>query len=335
MAFNKRTVLIAIVVVGLAVVLVAGIGFRGRRETVASRSAAAFREALRKGEPLGPSAHGGHGGSPVTESEMSEHGMSPPGASGSEKAMPGMSMPGRAASDHAGMQHGTSGMPPMGSAAPGHAGMQHGMAGMQHGTTGMQHGTTGMPPTGTPAAGHAGMQHGATGIQTGIAGMPPADSASGSMSAGTPAALPKAAQASPGQPARTLQADPLDQPAETSVVDATRSLEMAREMGGMAGMEHGATSYRQLDAGRDSATTGPEGESVPPESSGTPKTGAPAPHHHGMQHASPQASPTPVPRPKPPSTERKPSTPESAPTHPPHHHSGGSGDGAGENGGSR
>jgi hypothetical protein len=284
MAFNKRTVLVAVVAVGLAIVLVAGVGFRGRRETVASRSAAALREALRKGEPVGASAHGGHGGSQTTNSDMSGHGMSPSGASGRGNAMPGMSMPGMATSGHAGMQ-------------PGMAGMQHGTTGTQPGMPGMQHGMTGMPTAGKPQ---------------------------GSMSSGTSTvALPKAAEALPGQPAGTLRPDSLDQPAETSVLDATHAQEMASEMGGMAGMEHGGTSYRQLDAGRDSATAMPGGESIPPESSVTPRTGAPSSHHHGMQHGLPQPAPTPVPRQKPPSSERKPSTPPIAPTHPPHHHSGG------------
>ncbi|MFN2387713.1 MAG: hypothetical protein ABR576_15760 [Thermoanaerobaculia bacterium] len=115
---------------------------------------------------------------------------------------------------------------------------------------------------------------------------------------------PKAAEASSGQPAETLQPDPVDGPAPTSVRDARRSAEMSREMapGGHA-MQHGATAYRQLDAGRDSVTT-------PSEEGG-------AAHEHGMQKSSPPPAPTQPPgMKKPPPDVQKPS-PE--PTHPPHH----------------
>lgn len=332
MAVNKRSFFLATAILGIALV-VGAVVFSGERKTMASRSAAALREALRKGEPVG-ATHGGHGASPMTKSEMSAHGTSPSGASGGDNAMPGMSMPGMSASGHAGMQHEMPDMPPTDSAAAGHAGMQHGMAGMQHGTTGMA--------TPGPAAGPAGMQHGTTGMQhgmtgmqPGMAGMPPRGTAAGSMSPGTQAvALPqaKAASASPGQPAGTLRPDPLDRPAETSVVDATRSLEMAREMGNMEGMQHGLTSYRQLDAGRGAAMTMPEGKSGSPGSSVAPTTQAPAPDHRGMRHGSPQPSPTPVSRPTPPPSEKKPSTLPVAPTHSPHHHPGGSSGGSGQSG---
>ena len=73
------------------------------------------------------------------------------------------------------------------------------------------------------------------------------------------------AAVSPGQPAKTLSPDPLDAPAETSVMDAQRSAEMAEEMSGGGGHEghggqggheghggHGTTgTYRQTDAGRE------------------------------------------------------------------------------------
>lgn len=314
MAFNKRTVLIAVGAVGLAIVLIAGIGFSGRRETMASRSAAAFREALRKGEHVGASAHGhgafsqgaagtathpGHGGSETAKPEETHaeshavpgHDMSASSAKSGEHEMPGKSMNAMPAG-HAGMQHGTT---PPGRPPAGH--------------TGMKHGVSATPPMASAPAGHAGMQHGASGVPP--SGTPLEDASGASQES-------RVAETPPGQPARTLRPDSLDQPAETSVVDATRSLEMAGEMGGMEGMQHGTTSYRQVDAGRSSATPAP----VPAESSVTPRIGAPSPHH-GMQHGSPRPSPTPVPERKPPSIETKPSPPSTAPTHPPHHHSSG------------
>jgi hypothetical protein len=301
MTFNKRTVLIAAGVIGLAVVLVAGIGFRGRGETMASRSAAAFREALRKGEPVNAGAHGHGALSPETKASPphAEHGDSQGGATG----MPGPAdMPG----------HGMSASRPSGEAHAGYEAEERGRRGEQ-------------------AGGHAGMQHRSSAAPA--ARGQPEGASSGARAIALPQA--KAVQASPGQPAATLRPDPLDQPAETSVADATRSAEMARETGGGHGMQHGATSYRQLDAGRDSVTTMPEGEGKPPGSSVTPKTTAQAPHHHGMRNGSPQPSPTPAPRAKPPSSEKKPSTPPTAPTHPPHHHSGVSIDAPGKAGGSR
>lgn len=96
-------------------------------------------------------------------------------------------------------------------------------------------------------------------------------------SAAPPAVAPPVA-VSPGQPARTLSADPLDSPATTSVLDAQRSAEMAEEMsgGGMSGMGghegHGGGTYRQVDAGRGpGAYEGSEKQ--------TPGAG---PHQHGQ-----------------------------------------------------
>lgn len=75
-----------------------------------------------------------------------------------------------------------------------------------------------------------------------------------------------------GQPAKTLSPDPLDSPADTSVMDAQRSAEMAQGMSGGHGGHgshggHGATgTYRHVDVGREP---------------GTPEADEPAePHHH-------------------------------------------------------
>jgi hypothetical protein len=218
------------VVAGVVIALVALLG--GGRESVASRSAAAFDEAQRKGIPVGEAAHGGHGAA----------------------------SPGGEPSDH------TAAEKP--AAAAGHAGME--MQGQ---------GKTGM-------AGHAGMEMPAQG-KTGMAGHGVAGSA-------PPEPLAKAAVARPGQPAATLEPDPLDAPAATSQRDAKRSAEMAAQMGS-GGMTHDMGSYSQLDAGRESV------EKAQPA----------MPDYQGMGHGSmppstptltpdtkkPRPAPTPVPTP--------------------------------------
>jgi len=128
-----------------------------------------------------------------------------------------------------------------------------------------------------------------------------------------------------GEPAATLRPDPLDRAAETSVRDASRSAEMSvgmsGEMGEGAGMQHGMSSYRQLDAGRDSVTTGQEEGSVAPRS-------PTSPDHGGMQHGSPPAAPPRAPATtKPPASKPTPSKSSPEPTHPPHR-SGGHEDGS-------
>jgi hypothetical protein len=99
---------------------------------------------------------------------------------------------------------------------------------------------------------------------------------------------------------------------------------MALEMGGghgMQGMQHGSASYRQLDAGRDSVTTGQEEGSVAPRS-------LTQPDHGGMQHGSPPAAAPKAPATTKPSPSKPiPSARPPEPTHPPHH-SGGNDEGA-------
>jgi len=199
------------VVAGVVIALVALLG--GGRGSVASRSAAAFDEAQRKGIPVGEAAHGGHGAPS-------------PG---------GMEMPAQ----------GKTGM-------AGHAGME-------------------MPAQGkTGMAGHAGMEMPGQG-KTGMAGH--------AMPGGAPPEpLAKAAVAGPGQPAATLEPDPLDAPAATSEMDAKRSTELAASMGS-GGMTHDMGSYRQLDAGRESVQ----------------KAQPAMPDHQGMGHGSmPPSTPTPA-----------------------------------------
>jgi hypothetical protein len=170
----------------------------GGTKSMASRSAAAYDEALRNGVAVGESAHGakeGHGGG--------GHAAEPsPQRETASPAMPGMDHSGKGAKD---------GRPT--------AEMDHSkMPGMKPSGTGMDHSK--MP----------GMSH--------------------DLPMSPPAPEPLSATAKPGQPAATLQADPLDQPPATSVADAARSATMAKEMsGGGHGMSHG--TYQHVDAGRD------------------------------------------------------------------------------------
>lgn len=317
MAINKRisllalTILLAVLTTALAAALIFG---GGAKQTVASRSAAAFREAQRRGEPVGKGAHGHgalspgakaqpahgeHGGSEMKKSEQAQQ--QSPGMAGHDMSSgQPVSTSSTSADAHAGHTMSTQ-------AGPGSpAGREHQPQEAAEGHTGMQHGGSAAPPAGSSrgaAAGstaatesHEGMRHGQEGT-----------SASSPAMAARP---PQAAQASPGQPAGTLQPDPLDRPAETSVVDARRSAEMAGEMRGGHGMQHGMTSYRQLDAGRSSVISAQEGGSVVPAS-------PTSPDHSGMQHGSPPRGPAVK---KPPSPSRPtPSAPQPEPTHPPHH----------------
>ena len=123
--------------VGIAMML----GACGGKQTMASKSAAAYDEARKKGLPVSAGEHGGHEAGTAAE---------PPPA-GSAPASEHGSMPGMDHSQMSGMQHGSAGQPlDMGA-------MQHGsMAGMQHGSmTNMQHGSAAplaiAPPTSNSA----------------------------------------------------------------------------------------------------------------------------------------------------------------------------------------
>lgn len=281
------------VVAGVVIALVALLG--GGRRTVASRSAAAFDEAQRKGIPVGEAAHGGHG---AASSGGGHAGMEMPGQGTAGVAgHAGMDMPGQGDSETEGhVGHAMAGSTTSGSSP--HAGMEHGAAapgstaapsshaGMQHGTPAPRPGAS-QPPTGG-AAGHAG--HGGTGQAAADRGGALAEP------------FARTAVADPGQPAATLEPDSLDAPAATSEMDAKRSAEMAAQMGsGGHGMTHGIGSYSQLDAGRESA------ESAQPT----------MPDHQGMDHGSMPPS-----TPKPATTKPRPAvTP--APTPRGHVHPGG------------
>ncbi|HEX6902085.1 MAG TPA: heavy metal-binding domain-containing protein [Thermoanaerobaculia bacterium] len=231
---------------GLA--LVAWVGCGGP-PSVASRSAAAFEEARKKGETFEDAGHShGHGA------------MTPGGASPEESA---------ADHDHGQHDHGQA------EAAHDHAAMEQG--GEEHGArdshaghapragqtghsghAGRQdpHAGHDMSPRTPPASGHEdhSMDHGEMDhgqMDHGAQGEMAPDMAA------APVAVP------PGQPAKTLNPDPLDAPAATSVQDAQRSAEMSEEMSGGGGHgdhsghgghgSHGAGGYKQTDAGREPA----------------------------------------------------------------------------------
>ena len=220
----------------VALVALAGCG---KDPSVASRSAAAFHEAQKKGQTF-EGAAGSHG-----------HGALTPRGGQDQSGTDGMKMGGK----------GLSGMGEMKMDGKG----QSGMSGMDMSGKGQ----SGMAMGGKDHSGIAigGMSH--SGMAMG--GKNP--------SAGPPA-VARPVSALPGQPAKTLSADPLDSPAATSVLDARRSAEMAAEMsGGMDGMSGMGGTYRQVDAGRGpGAYEGSEKQ--------TPGGG---PHQHGQAPQPPPA----------------------------------------------
>ncbi|HEY8184146.1 MAG TPA: hypothetical protein VII32_18025 [Thermoanaerobaculia bacterium] len=159
----------------------------GGKQTVASKSAAAYDEAKKKGIPVAAGEHGGHS---------------------AEVAMPEMDHP-----NMPGMQHGPS-------ATGGHkmAGMDHGaMAGMDHSKMpGMQHAAAGAHDmAGMDHSAMPGMQHGGS-----MAGMQHGSAAAAPMVIAPPTSNSAIAQT---QPAATLRADELDAPAPTSIEEAAKA----------------------------------------------------------------------------------------------------------------
>jgi hypothetical protein len=224
----------SILVASLLPLLASGTGCRSR-ETTASRSAAAYDEARQRGAPIQKAeGHGPHGtASGKTEAPA-------PGPHAEHDATAREPAPGaKAAARHemAGMDHSRSAgrQPSGGQTAHAHpAGAAHSQqpvgSAMDHSKMGHAKPTADSRPAGMD---HAAMGHGQQ--------MPP------------PAPEPAAAVARPGQPAATLRPDEIDSPASTSVRDAERSAELAKEMAGGHAMQHGAP-YKQIDAGRDSGT---------------------------------------------------------------------------------
>lgn len=162
----------------------------GGRQSVASRSAAAYDEAKRKGTSIGGGLeHGGHAPGDAAAT-----------AGGSE--IPGM--------DHSGMQSGE--MPGMD-----HSKMQSGsMPAMDHSTmsagstAGMDHSK--MQGRGTAAMDHSNMPSGMPGMQHGAAATPAVPPA--------PLSTTDSARVSPSA---TLKTDPFDAPAPISVSEAAKA----------------------------------------------------------------------------------------------------------------
>jgi uncharacterized protein involved in copper resistance len=174
------------------------------RETMASKSAAAYDEAKKRGIPIAAGEHGGHsaeGAAGQAAAATSTEHASMPGMD--HAAMPAMdrsAMPGmkHGAHDMAGMDH--SKMPAMKHGAQGMAGMDHSaMPEMTHGSmSGMQHG-------GSMAA-MPGMQHGSQ-TAAPIVVAPPTSNA----------AIART------QPAATLRGDEFDAPAPAAVEEAAKA----------------------------------------------------------------------------------------------------------------
>ena len=236
------------------VALAALIGCGGDR-SVASKSAAAFEEAQKKGETFGGEghAHGGHGAATPAD-EHAEAVPQEPSSGEEHHAGHGAAD----APDVGGMQHGTEhqgsehsaehaghGAAGAGSPGGGHAAMGHGQTAAAA-PEAVGHAGHGAPSPQEAPAGHAG--HGAPSPQA------PAGHAGHSASGGAvpPAQVPQAPVAAlPGQPAAILRPDALDAPAPTSVIDAQRSAEMNQAMSGGGGHGgHGSGTYRHIDAGR-------------------------------------------------------------------------------------
>ena len=197
----------------------------GGEKSVASKSAAAWREAQAKGIPVaGGHEHGGHAATSTTAAaDHSAHGTtSDAGAAMDHSAH------GAAAGAHAGMDHG---------ASPARGAMDHsahgGAATVDHAAMGH---TTGAPNahaghTSTPGAApthdqHAGMQH--------TVPTPAADPHAHHAAAATPAIAPAVAPAPQSnadmqrmQPAATLRSDAFDAPAPASVAEAAKAAQGA------------------------------------------------------------------------------------------------------------
>jgi hypothetical protein len=219
----------------------------GGKQTMASKSAAAFDEARKKGVPIASSEHGGHsveaGAEPSADTVtiVSEH-----------AGMPGM--------DH-GQMSGTDQSAMAGVDHPKMPGIEHGTSGATtHDTAVMDHSRMpGMHGSTTAAASHdmAGMDHSAMG------GMD--HSQMPGMQHGSPAAAPLViapptsnAAIAQTQPAATLQADAFDAPAPTAIEEAAK---------GASGMSHPMEAT-------------PKPPAPPQHEHNTPQPQPPADHHH-------------------------------------------------------
>ena len=222
--------------VGIAMML----GACGGKQTMASKSAAAYDEARKKGLPVSADEHGGHEAGraaepvPTTSAATSEHG-----------SMPGMDHSGMAGMDHSqmtatghagmpGMQHGGGNksqheMPGMDHS--GMPGMDHShMSGMQHGSkTASAHSMAGMDHSSMAGMDHAqmsGMQHGSAGQPHDMSAMQHGSMAGMQHGSAAPLAIAPPTSNSAiaqTQPASTLRRDEFDAPAPSAIDEAAKA----------------------------------------------------------------------------------------------------------------
>jgi hypothetical protein len=227
---------------GTALLAAIGVVACGGKQTMASKSAAAYDEARKKGIPIEAGEHGGHTAEPEGAATTSAE----------TAPMPGMDHSAMAGMDHSkmpGMQHGASGsaghemagmdhskMPGMkrdtaGSGAHDMASMdQSAMAGMDHSKMpGMQHGSAaggthdmaGMNHSAMPGMEHGsmpGIQHGAT--MAAMPGMPNGSQTAAPIAIAPPTSNAAIAQTQPGA---TLRPDEFDAPAPAAVDEAAKA----------------------------------------------------------------------------------------------------------------
>lgn len=263
--------------------VLAALGGCGREQTVAGKSAAAFREAQKRGEAFEGAGHShGHGATTPGGGHAGHHAGA--GAAPPEETTAGTM---HDHGDHGAATHAEAGHGTAAGAHAGHSARGHGSATHAGGSGSAGHRAQGAEHQSGGHAGHSGMHHGQSPAapvgQTSGGPTRPDETGHAGHGAMPPAApstsAPASALPSPGQPAQTLRPDPLDAPAATSVLDAQRSAEMAQGMAGGGHGSHGVGTYRQVDAGR-----GPEAhqgsEEQPPGASahqhGGPATSAPS-----------------------------------------------------------
>jgi len=176
-----------------SMVLVAGFAAAcGGKESMASKSAAAYRDAQAKGVPVGGGgAHGGHQATATGE----------PGAE--MKAMDPSTMTGMDHSQMAGMTHSTT----SGASKTNASAMQHDMSTMSQGSSAKPEGSM------------AGMQHGAA-TSGPMAGMQHGSSAPANLTIGAPTSNSAIASIRPGA---TLRPDDFDAPVPIAVAEASKA----------------------------------------------------------------------------------------------------------------
>jgi len=193
----------------------------GGKQSMASKSAAAYREAAAKGVPVGSGDHGGHTAQTSSTSMAGmDHSQMQHGSSQSITNMPGMKPDSMSGMDHSKMRHGsaktTANMP----------GMQHGsmdvvrnMPGMQHGSSHSMANMPGMKPGSMSGMDHSKMQHGSAKTMANMPGM--------HHSAIAVAPVAPAPTNSSGiarlNPAATLNTDEFDQPSPVAVSEANKA----------------------------------------------------------------------------------------------------------------